>query len=95
MGRRRATLVAVTAALLLAAGCAKPGGPWREHADGPRVVATTTQVADMAAVLGSDDVIHRYRMVRDEPAGTLTLSEVFARPATFKLQLVRLEDALL
>ena len=56
MGRRRAALVAVVAALLLVAGCAKPAGPWRGDADGPRVVATTTQVADMAAVVGADRI---------------------------------------
>jgi ABC-type Zn uptake system ZnuABC Zn-binding protein ZnuA len=55
MGRRRVTLVAIAAALLVA-GCGKPAGPWLEHADGPRVVATTTQVADMAAVIGSDRI---------------------------------------
>jgi ABC-type Zn uptake system ZnuABC Zn-binding protein ZnuA len=44
------------AATLLAAGCAKPGGPWREDADGPRVVATTTVVADLTAVVGADRV---------------------------------------
>ena len=55
MGRRRVALVAVAAALLVA-GCGKPAGPWREHADGPRVVATTTQVADMAAVIGADRI---------------------------------------
>ena len=49
-------LLALALAALLAAGCAKPGGPWPEHADGPRVVATTTQVADMAAVIGSDRI---------------------------------------
>jgi ABC-type Zn uptake system ZnuABC Zn-binding protein ZnuA len=38
------------------AGCAKPAGPWRGDADGPRVVATTTQVADMAAVVGADRI---------------------------------------
>jgi len=53
----RLTLLAVVLAVpLLAAGCAKPGGPWREHADGPRVVATTTLVADMAAVVGADRI---------------------------------------
>ena len=56
MGRRRVALVAVVAALLLEAGCAKPAGPWRDDADGPRVVATTTQVADMAAVVGADRI---------------------------------------
>jgi ABC-type Zn uptake system ZnuABC Zn-binding protein ZnuA len=56
MGRRRVALLALPAALLLLAGCAKPGGPWQEHADGPRVVATTTQVADMAAVIGADRI---------------------------------------
>jgi ABC-type Zn uptake system ZnuABC Zn-binding protein ZnuA len=57
MGRRRVALAAVMTTLLLA-GCATPTprGPWREHADGPRVVATTTQVADMAAVIGSDRI---------------------------------------
>jgi ABC-type Zn uptake system ZnuABC Zn-binding protein ZnuA len=44
------------AATLLAAGCTKPGGPWREDADGPRVVATTTVVADLTAVVGADRV---------------------------------------
>jgi manganese/iron transport system substrate-binding protein len=48
--------VAVVATLLLVAGCAKPAGPWRGDADGPRVVATTTQVADMAAVVGADRI---------------------------------------
>jgi zinc/manganese transport system substrate-binding protein/manganese/iron transport system substrate-binding protein len=56
MGRRRVALVAVVAALLLVAGCAKPAGPWRGDADRPRVVATTTQVADMAAVVGADRI---------------------------------------
>jgi ABC-type Zn uptake system ZnuABC Zn-binding protein ZnuA len=56
MGRRRVALVGVVAALLLVAGCAKPAGPWRGDADGPRVVATTTQVADMAAVVGADRI---------------------------------------
>jgi zinc/manganese transport system substrate-binding protein/manganese/iron transport system substrate-binding protein len=55
MSRRRVALVAVAAALLVA-GCGKPAEPWREHADGPRVVATTTQVADMAAVIGADRI---------------------------------------
>ena len=56
MGRRRVVLAAVVAALLLVAGCAKPAGPWRADADGPRGVATTTQVADMAAVVGADRI---------------------------------------
>ena len=56
MGRRRVALAAVVATLLLVAGCAKPAGPWRGDADGPRVVATTTQVADMAAVVGADRI---------------------------------------
>ena len=57
MGRRRYLVVALVLAIpLLVAGCAKPARPWQEHADGPRVVATTTQVADMAAVIGSDRV---------------------------------------
>ena len=57
MGRRRNLVVAVVlATALLVAGCTKPAGPWLGHADGPRVVATTTQVADMAATIGSDRV---------------------------------------
>ena len=56
MGRRRAALVAVLAALLLVAGCAKPGGPWRDGAAGLRVVATTTVVADIVAHVGADRV---------------------------------------
>jgi zinc/manganese transport system substrate-binding protein/manganese/iron transport system substrate-binding protein len=56
MGGRRVALLTLPAALLLLAGCARPGGPWQEHADGPRVVATTTQVADMAAVIGADRI---------------------------------------
>jgi ABC-type Zn uptake system ZnuABC Zn-binding protein ZnuA len=51
-------VVAVVLAALLAGGCgqATPRGPWQEHADGTRVVATTTQVADMAAVIGADRI---------------------------------------
>jgi ABC-type Zn uptake system ZnuABC Zn-binding protein ZnuA len=56
MGRRRVALVGVLAIVLLAGGCAKPAGPWLENADGPRVVATTTQAADMAAVIGADRI---------------------------------------
>jgi ABC-type Zn uptake system ZnuABC Zn-binding protein ZnuA len=57
LGRRRYLVVAVIlAAPLLVAGCAKPGGPWRDNADGPRVVATTTVVADLAAVVGADRI---------------------------------------
>jgi ABC-type Zn uptake system ZnuABC Zn-binding protein ZnuA len=55
MGRGQLALAALLAALVLA-GCAKPAGSWQEHADGPRVVATTTQVADMAAVIGADRI---------------------------------------
>jgi ABC-type Zn uptake system ZnuABC Zn-binding protein ZnuA len=56
MGRRGAALVAVMAALLLVAGCAKPAGPWGEGATGLRVVATTTVVADILAHVGADRV---------------------------------------
>jgi ABC-type Zn uptake system ZnuABC Zn-binding protein ZnuA len=56
LGRRRYLLVGVALATLLAGGCARPSGPWREHADGPRVVATTTVVADLTANLGADRV---------------------------------------
>jgi manganese/iron transport system substrate-binding protein len=56
LGRRRWLLVGVVLATLLAGGCARPSGPWREHADGLRVVATTTVVADLTANLGADRV---------------------------------------
>jgi zinc/manganese transport system substrate-binding protein/manganese/iron transport system substrate-binding protein len=59
MGRRRVGLVAACLAALLAAGCSGPGGAGgdRGGADGRlRVVATTTQVADLAANVGGDRV---------------------------------------
>jgi ABC-type Zn uptake system ZnuABC Zn-binding protein ZnuA len=58
MGRRRVGLVAACLATLLAAGCSGPGGVRdRDGEDGRlRVVATTTQVADLAANVGGDRV---------------------------------------
>ena len=59
MGRRRVGLAAACLAALLAAGCSAPGGAGgnRGGADGRlRVVATTTQVADLAANVGGDRV---------------------------------------
>jgi manganese/iron transport system substrate-binding protein len=59
MGRRRVALVAaVVVAALLAAGCSGSGGAAGDR-DGEgrlRVVATTTQVADLAANVGGDRV---------------------------------------
>ena len=55
MGRGR-ILLAVSVAALLAAGCAKQSGPWRDGAAGLRVVATTTQAADLVAQVGGDRV---------------------------------------
>jgi ABC-type Zn uptake system ZnuABC Zn-binding protein ZnuA len=55
MGRGR-ILLAVALAALLAAGCARPAGPWPDGAAGLRVVATTTQVADLVAHVGGDRV---------------------------------------
>jgi zinc/manganese transport system substrate-binding protein/manganese/iron transport system substrate-binding protein len=56
-GRGRALPVLLAAlAALLAAGCARPAGPWREGAAGLRVVATTTVVADLARHVGGDQV---------------------------------------
>jgi zinc/manganese transport system substrate-binding protein/manganese/iron transport system substrate-binding protein len=55
MGRGR-ILLAVALAALLAAGCARPAGPWRDGAAGLRVVATTTQVADLVAHVGGGRV---------------------------------------
>ena len=55
MGRRRYLVVGVVLAALLA-GCAKPGGPWRDGAMGLRVLATTTVVADLVAHVGADRV---------------------------------------
>jgi ABC-type Zn uptake system ZnuABC Zn-binding protein ZnuA len=59
MGRRRVALVAACLAALLAAGCAGPGGAGNGDGAGGgqlRVVATTTQVADLAANVGGDRV---------------------------------------
>ena len=60
MGRRRVVLLAAAVmAALLVAGCSGPGGPAgdRDVNDGRlRVVATTTQVADLAANVGGDRV---------------------------------------
>jgi ABC-type Zn uptake system ZnuABC Zn-binding protein ZnuA len=58
MGRRRVALVAACLAALLAAGCAEPGGAGDGDGAGGelRVVATTTQVADLAANVGGDRV---------------------------------------
>jgi ABC-type Zn uptake system ZnuABC Zn-binding protein ZnuA len=61
MGRRRVVLVAACLAALLApvvAGCSGSGGGGGGAADGGRlrVVATTTQVADLAANVGGDRV---------------------------------------
>ena len=59
MGRRRVALVAACLAALLASGCAGPGGAGNGDGadDGElRVVATTTQVADLAANVGGDRV---------------------------------------
>jgi ABC-type Zn uptake system ZnuABC Zn-binding protein ZnuA len=59
MGRRRVGLVAACLAALLVAGCSGPGGGASDR-DGEggrlRVVATTTQVADLAANVGGDRV---------------------------------------
>jgi ABC-type Zn uptake system ZnuABC Zn-binding protein ZnuA len=56
LGRGRHRWVGVARATLLAGGCARPAGPWRDGAAGLRVVATTTQVADLVAHLGADRV---------------------------------------
>jgi ABC-type Zn uptake system ZnuABC Zn-binding protein ZnuA len=58
MGRGRVALVAAVVAALLAAGCSGSGGAAGDR-DGDRrlrVVATTTQVADLAANVGGDRV---------------------------------------
>jgi ABC-type Zn uptake system ZnuABC Zn-binding protein ZnuA len=53
MGRRRYLAVAVVLAVLLAAGCSGSGGDGKDGPGGElRVVATTTQVADLAANVG-------------------------------------------
>jgi ABC-type Zn uptake system ZnuABC Zn-binding protein ZnuA len=54
--RGRVILLVVALVALLAAGCARPDGPWRDGAAGLRVVATTTQVADLVANVGGDRV---------------------------------------
>jgi ABC-type Zn uptake system ZnuABC Zn-binding protein ZnuA len=58
MGRRRVGLVAACLAALLVAGCSGSGGGTggRDGGGGLRVVATTTQVADLAANVGGDRV---------------------------------------
>jgi ABC-type Zn uptake system ZnuABC Zn-binding protein ZnuA len=60
MGRRRAGLVAVCLAALVVAGCSASGGAAGGDRTGGggrlRVVATTTQVADLAANVGGDRV---------------------------------------
>jgi zinc/manganese transport system substrate-binding protein/manganese/iron transport system substrate-binding protein len=55
--RRRYLAVTVVLVALLAAGCAGSGRSGNDRAGGePRVVATTTQVADLAANVGGDQV---------------------------------------
>jgi ABC-type Zn uptake system ZnuABC Zn-binding protein ZnuA len=56
MGRRRVALLAACLAVLVAAGCAGPGSGGGTEGEGLRVVATTTQVADLAANVGGDRV---------------------------------------
>jgi ABC-type Zn uptake system ZnuABC Zn-binding protein ZnuA len=56
MGRRRVALLAAGLAALLAAGCSGSGGGDAPEGEGLRVVATTTQVADLAANVGGDRV---------------------------------------
>jgi ABC-type Zn uptake system ZnuABC Zn-binding protein ZnuA len=56
LGRRRYLLVGVALAALLAGGCATAGGPWPDGSAGLRVVATTTQVADLVAHVGAERV---------------------------------------
>jgi ABC-type Zn uptake system ZnuABC Zn-binding protein ZnuA len=57
MGRRRVALLAACLAALLAAGCSGSGGDAEGDVGGRlRVVATTTQVADLAANVGGDRV---------------------------------------
>jgi ABC-type Zn uptake system ZnuABC Zn-binding protein ZnuA len=55
VGRRWATLLAAGLAALLVAGCSGSGGAG-DGGGGLRVVATTTQVADLAANVGGDRV---------------------------------------
>jgi ABC-type Zn uptake system ZnuABC Zn-binding protein ZnuA len=58
MGRRRIALLAacLAALVLAAAGCSGGDGPGSGEGDRLRVVATTTQVADLAANVGGDRV---------------------------------------
>jgi ABC-type Zn uptake system ZnuABC Zn-binding protein ZnuA len=58
MGRRRVAVLAACLAALLAAGCSGPGsgGAGDDPGGGLAVVATTTQVADLAANVGGDHV---------------------------------------
>jgi manganese/iron transport system substrate-binding protein len=59
MGHRRVALLAACLAALLVAGCASAGGGGAAAGGGDgalRVVATTTQVADLAANVGGDRV---------------------------------------
>jgi ABC-type Zn uptake system ZnuABC Zn-binding protein ZnuA len=56
MGRRRGGLLAACLVAVLAAGCSGPGGDRDTRGQGLRVVATTTQVADLAANVGGDRV---------------------------------------
>jgi ABC-type Zn uptake system ZnuABC Zn-binding protein ZnuA len=59
MDRRRIALLAALLAALVVAGCSASGGGAAGHPDGGgrlRVVATTTQVADLAANVGGDRV---------------------------------------
>jgi ABC-type Zn uptake system ZnuABC Zn-binding protein ZnuA len=58
VGRRRAALLAAGLAVLLLAGCSGSGGAADGDGGGGglRVVATTTQVADLAANVGGDRV---------------------------------------
>jgi zinc/manganese transport system substrate-binding protein/manganese/iron transport system substrate-binding protein len=56
MGRRRGGLLAACLVAVLAAGCSGSGGDRDTGGQGLRVVATTTQVADLAANVGGDRV---------------------------------------
>jgi ABC-type Zn uptake system ZnuABC Zn-binding protein ZnuA len=56
MGRRRAGLLAACLVAVLAAGCSGSGGDRDTGGPELRVVATTTQVADLAANVGGDRV---------------------------------------
>ncbi len=56
MGRPRGALLAACLVALLAAGCSGSGGDRDPRGGGLRVVATTTQVADLAVNVGGDRV---------------------------------------